>query len=108
MSVLLQLSFKTTRAAISTPHRRRFSYERIFQASQTSNSGLAYFSAQPVDGPSGLQQIDAKYPALLFKQQLVDLIEKVYGMISDKVKKELNPLLELCIQVLPLLRELEK
>jgi myosin-5 len=45
-----------------------------------------------------LQQIDAKYPALLFKQQLVDLIEKVYGMISDKVKKELNPLLELCIQ----------
>nr|AAV59392.1 unknown protein [Oryza sativa Japonica Group] len=55
-------------------------------------------SAQPVDGPSGLQQIDAKYPALLFKQQLVDLIEKVYGMISDKVKKELNPLLELCIQ----------
>uniref|UniRef100_A0A0E0HHD2 Myosin motor domain-containing protein n=1 Tax=Oryza nivara TaxID=4536 RepID=A0A0E0HHD2_ORYNI len=98
LSVLLQLSFKTTRAAISTPHRRRFSYERIFQASQTSNSGLAYFSAQPVDGPSGLQQIDAKYPALLFKQQLVDLIEKVYGMISDKVKKELNPLLELCIQ----------
>ncbi len=61
-----------------------------------------------MDGPSGLQQIDAKYPALLFKQQLVDLIEKVYGMISDKVKKELNPLLELCIQVLPLLRELEK
>ncbi|KAL5231718.1 hypothetical protein ABZP36_030494 [Zizania latifolia] len=98
LSVLLQRSFKTTRAAISTPHRRRFSYERIFQASQTSNSGLAYFSAQSVDGPSGLQQIDAKYPALLFKQQLVDLIEKVYGMISDKVKKELNPLLELCIQ----------
>ncbi|KAF0924298.1 hypothetical protein E2562_009998 [Oryza meyeriana var. granulata] len=98
LSVLLQRSFKTTGAAISAPHRRRFSYERIFQASQTSNSGLAYFSSQPVDGPSGLQQIDAKYPALLFKQQLVDLIEKVYGMISDKVKKELNPLLELCIQ----------
>uniref|UniRef100_A0A0D9WJ42 Myosin motor domain-containing protein n=1 Tax=Leersia perrieri TaxID=77586 RepID=A0A0D9WJ42_9ORYZ len=98
LSVLLQRSFKTTRAAISVPHRRRFSYERIFQGSQTSNSGLAYFSAQAVDGPSGLQQIDAKYPALLFKQQLVDLIEKVYGMISDKVKKELNPLLELCIQ----------
>ncbi|XP_015693143.1 myosin-9-like isoform X2 [Oryza brachyantha] len=98
LSVLLQRSYKTTRAAISTPHRRRFSYERIFEANQTSNSGLAYFSAQSVDGPTGLQQIDAKYPAMLFKQQLVDLIEKVYGMISDKVKKELNPLLELCIQ----------
>lgn len=98
LSVLLQRSFKSTRAAISAPHRRKFSYERIFQASQTSNSGLAYFSGQSVDGPSGLHQIEAKYPALLFKQQLVDLIEKVYGLISDKVKKELNPLLELCIQ----------
>jgi myosin-5 len=52
-----------------------------------------------LDEPSGAHQIDAKYPALLFKQQLVDLIEKVYGLISDKLKKELNPLLELCIQV---------
>ncbi|KAL6610563.1 hypothetical protein ACP70R_040532 [Stipagrostis hirtigluma subsp. patula] len=98
LSVLLQRSFKMTRAAVSAAHRRRFSCERIFQANQTSNSGLAYFSAQSVDGTSGLPQIEAKYPALLFKQQLVDLIEKVYGMISDKLKKELNPLLELCIQ----------
>ncbi|GJM93348.1 hypothetical protein PR202_ga09896 [Eleusine coracana subsp. coracana] len=53
---------------------------------------------QSAVGSSGLPQVEAKYPALLFKQQLVDLIEKVYGMISDSVKKELNPLLELCIQ----------
>jgi myosin V len=66
---------------------------------QTSNAGLAYLSGQSV-GSAGLLQVEAKYPALLFKQQLVDLIEKVYGMISDSVKKELNPLLELCIQVL--------
>lgn len=52
-----------------------------------------------MDGDSGFNQIEAKYPALLFKQQLVDQIEKVYGMISDRMKKELNPLLELCIQV---------
>jgi hypothetical protein len=44
-------------------------------------------------------QIEARYPASLFKQQLVDQVEKVYGVISDKIKKELNPLLELCIQV---------
>ncbi|XP_034585927.1 myosin-17 [Setaria viridis] len=98
LSVLLQRSFKVARATVSTPNRRRFSCERIFQANQTSNSGLAYFSAQSVDGASGFHQIEAKYPALLFKQQLVDQIEKVYGMISDRMKKELNPLLELCIQ----------
>ncbi|KAJ1263831.1 hypothetical protein BS78_09G217000 [Paspalum vaginatum] len=98
LSVLLQRSFKVTRTTVSTPHRRRFSCERIFQANQTSGSGLAYFSAQSVDGVSGFHLIEAKYPALLFKQQLVDQIEKVYGVISDKMKKELNPLLELCIQ----------
>ncbi|PWZ37987.1 Myosin-11 [Zea mays] len=98
LTVLLQRSFKTTRTAISTPQRRRFSTERIFHGNQTSNAGLAYLSGQSVVGSAGLLQIEAKYPALLFKQQLVDLIEKVYGMISDSVKKELNPLLELCIQ----------
>ena len=100
LTVLLQRSFKTTRTAISTPQRRRFSSERIFHGNQTSNAGLAYLSGQSVVGSVGLPQVEAKYPALLFKQQLVDLIEKVYGMISDSVKKELNPLLELCIQVL--------
>ncbi|TVU35329.1 hypothetical protein EJB05_17214 [Eragrostis curvula] len=98
LTVLLQRSFKTTRTAISTPQRRRFSSERIFHANQTSNAGLAYLTGQAAVGSSGLAQVEAKYPALLFKQQLVDLIEKVYGMISDSVKKELNPLLELCIQ----------
>jgi len=100
LTVLLQRSFKTTRTAISTPQRRRFSSDRIFHGNQTSNAGLAYLSGQTVVGSAGLPQVEAKYPALLFKQQLVDLIEKVYGMISDSVKKELNPLLELCIQVL--------
>jgi hypothetical protein len=99
LTVLLQRSFKTTRTALSTPQRRRFSSERIFHTSQTSNAGLASLG-QSVVGATGLPQVEAKYPALLFKQQLVDLIEKVYGMISDSVKKELNPLLELCIQVL--------
>ncbi|XP_010231102.1 myosin-11 isoform X2 [Brachypodium distachyon] len=98
LSVLLQRSYRTTRTATSTPYRRKFSYDRMFQAGQTSNSGLAYFSGQSLDEPIGLHQIEPKYPALLFKQQLVDLIEKVYGLISDKLKKELNPLLELCIQ----------
>ncbi|EMS55825.1 Myosin-J heavy chain [Triticum urartu] len=96
LSVLLQRSFRTARTAASVPYRRKMSYDRIYQASQAS--GLAYLSGQLLDEPGASHQIDAKYPALLFKQQLVDLIEKVYGLISDKLKKELNPLLELCIQ----------
>uniref|UniRef100_A0A452ZP83 Dilute domain-containing protein n=3 Tax=Aegilops tauschii subsp. strangulata TaxID=200361 RepID=A0A452ZP83_AEGTS len=96
LSVLLQRSFRTARTATSVPYRRKMSYDRIYQANQAS--GLAYLSGQLLDEPGASHQIDAKYPALLFKQQLVDLIEKVYGLISDKLKKELNPLLELCIQ----------
>lgn len=46
-----------------------------------------------------LRQVEAKYPALLFKQQLTAYVEKIYGMIRDNLKKEISPLLGLCIQV---------
>jgi hypothetical protein len=48
----------------------------------------------------GGRQVEAKYPALLFKQQLTAFLEKIYGMIRDNLKKEISPLLGLCIQVL--------
>lgn len=48
-----------------------------------------------------LRQVEAKYPALLFKQQLTAFLEKIYGMIRDNLKKEISPLLGLCIQVNP-------
>jgi myosin-5 len=38
------------------------------------------------------RQVEAKYPALLFKQQLTAYVEK-------NLKKEISPLLGLCIQV---------
>ena len=50
-----------------------------------------------------VRQIEAKYPALLFKQQLTAYVEKIYGMIRDNLKKEISPLLGLCIQVYSLL-----
>lgn len=46
-----------------------------------------------------LRQVEAKYPALLFKQQLTAFLEKIYGMMRDNLKKEISPLLGLCIQV---------
>lgn len=55
------------------------------------------------DGVDTLHQVKAKYPAFLFKQQLTAYVEKIYGMIRDNLKKEISPLLGLCIQVLKFL-----
>ncbi|GMI96153.1 myosin XI B, ARABIDOPSIS THALIANA MYOSIN XI B, MYOSIN XI-8, MYOSIN XI B [Hibiscus trionum] len=46
-----------------------------------------------------VSQIEAKYPALLFKQQLSAYVEKIYGIVRDNLKKELAPLISRCIQV---------
>jgi myosin-5 len=52
-----------------------------------------------INGLAEVYQVEAKYPAIAFKQQLTALLEKVYGMIRHNLKKELSPLLGLCIQV---------
>ncbi|KAJ9543589.1 hypothetical protein OSB04_023296 [Centaurea solstitialis] len=45
-----------------------------------------------------VRQVEAKYPALLFKQQLTAYVEKMYGIIRDNLKKELGAFLTSCIQ----------
>ncbi|KAK6929670.1 Dilute domain, partial [Dillenia turbinata] len=45
-----------------------------------------------------VRQVEAKYPALLFKQQLTAYVEKIYGIIRDNLKRDLGPLLSSCIQ----------
>ncbi|XP_066332641.1 protein OPAQUE1 [Miscanthus floridulus] len=45
-----------------------------------------------------LPQVDARYPAILFKQQLTACVEKIFGQLRDNLKKEISPLLNLCIQ----------
>lgn len=47
----------------------------------------------------GMSHMEARYPALLFKQQLTACVEKIFGLIRDNLKKEISPLLGLCIQV---------
>ena len=47
-----------------------------------------------------LGQVDARYPAILFKQQLTACVEKIFGQLRDNLKKEISPLLSVCIQVL--------
>jgi myosin V len=46
-----------------------------------------------------VREIEAKYPAFLFKQQLTAFVEGLYGMIRDNVKKDLSSLLSYAIQV---------
>jgi myosin V len=47
----------------------------------------------------GMSHVEARYPAILFKQQLTACVEKIFGHLRDNLKKELSPLLALCIQV---------
>ncbi|KAB1219847.1 Myosin-15 [Morella rubra] len=46
----------------------------------------------------GISHLEARYPAILFKQQLTACVEKIFGLIRDNLKKELSPLLSSCIQ----------
>jgi myosin-5 len=41
-------------------------------------------------GGGGFRQIGAKYPALLFKQQLDACMGKVFPMLRDNIKKDIN------------------
>ncbi|CAL0322684.1 unnamed protein product [Lupinus luteus] len=41
----------------------------------------------------GMSHVEARYPAILFKQQLTACVEKIFGLIRDNLKKELSPLL---------------
>ena len=60
---------------------------------------LAFVNNGMTGGSDSLRQVEAKYPALLFKQQLTAYVEKIYGLIRDNLKKEISPLLGMCIQV---------
>jgi myosin-5 len=43
------------------------------------------------------RQVEAKYPALLFKQQLDAFVQKIFPMMRDNVKKQITPMLANCI-----------
>ncbi|XP_012567832.1 myosin-8 isoform X2 [Cicer arietinum] len=66
-------------------------FGRMTQGFRSSNS----LSSSAFDV---INQVDAKYPALLFKQQLAAYVEKIYGIVRENMKKDLSPLLSSCIQ----------
>ncbi|KAJ6793899.1 myosin-17-like [Iris pallida] len=100
--LLLQRTLKASGAASLTPQRRRSSalFGRMSQGMRASpqSAGLPFLNGRMFGGLNDLRQVEAKYPALLFKQQLTAFLEKIYGMIRDNLKKEISPLLGLCIQ----------
>ncbi|KAL7091844.1 hypothetical protein ACP275_12G128400 [Erythranthe tilingii] len=102
--MLLQHTLKANGAASLTPQRRRSSsaslFGRMSQGLRASpqSAGLSFLNNRMLGRVDDLRQVEAKYPALLFKQQLTAFLEKMYGMIRDNLKKEISPLLGLCIQ----------
>ncbi|KAI4335254.1 hypothetical protein L6164_013918 [Bauhinia variegata] len=102
--LLLQRTLKASGAASLTPQRRRTASASLFgRMSQglrgsPQSAGLSFLNGRGLGRLDDLRQVEAKYPALLFKQQLTAFLEKIYGMIRDNLKKEISPILGLCIQ----------
>ncbi|MCO5579730.1 hypothetical protein L7F22_033590 [Adiantum nelumboides] len=101
---LLQRTLKASGAGGLSQQRRRTSSVTLFGRmtqgfrSSPASGGLSFGNGGVIGGLDSLRQVEAKYPALLFKQQLTAYVEKIYGMIRDNLKKEITPLLGLCIQ----------
>ncbi|GMP90505.1 hypothetical protein CsSME_00041604 [Camellia sinensis var. sinensis] len=94
---LLQRSLKTAGASGATPHRKPPAPTSLF-GRMTMGFRSSPSSANLAPAHDTVRQVEAKYPALLFKQQLTAYVEKIYGIIRDNLKKELASLLSLCIQ----------
>ncbi|GJP38325.1 hypothetical protein CLOM_g22778 [Closterium sp. NIES-68] len=99
---LLQRTLKASGAPGSQAQRRRgVSQQTLFGRMTQSFRGSPTTPTGVVGASGGLEhipQVEAKYPALLFKQQLTAYVEKIYGMIRDNLKKDISPTLAQCIQ----------
>ncbi|XP_058085299.1 myosin-12-like isoform X2 [Magnolia sinica] len=101
---LLQNTLKASHASSQTSHRSRTPpvtlFGRMAQGYRSSASGIGISSGYSgmVGKPDIQSRVEAKYPALLFKQHLTAYVEKIYGMIRDSLKKEISPFLNMCIQ----------
>ena len=108
---LLQRTLRTSGAA--APQGRRRSSAIFLRWNNGFRSGPASNAISPANSATGngeiskddrsppkssVRQVDAKYPALLFKQQLTAFVEKIFTQIRDNAKKDITPLLGSCIQ----------
>ncbi|KAK4425365.1 Myosin-8 [Sesamum alatum] len=97
ISMLLFLLQRTLRAPPNSPHKPpqpTSFFGRMTQGFRSFNSSTNL----AVLGLNEIRQVEAKYPALLFKEQLTAYVEKIYGIVRDNSKKEISPLLSSCIE----------
>ncbi|XP_050209434.1 myosin-12 [Mercurialis annua] len=98
---LLQTTLKANNTVKASSQHYRTSSATLFgRMMQPSTMGLGMSSGYSgmVGKPNEQLKVEAKYPALLFKQHLTAYVEKIYGLIRDSVKKEISQFLHLCIQ----------
>lgn len=99
---LVQNTIKASNGPSTASHRHRNSpmtlFGRMAQGLRSSSMGLSSGYSGMEGKPTTRSRIEAKYPAILFKQHLTACVEKIYGMIRDSLKKEIIPSLTLCIQ----------
>lgn len=103
---LLQSTIKASNNPNPATHRSRTSPATLFgrmaksQGFHSSSMGMGVSNGYSgmLGKPNEQPKVEAKYPALLFKQHLTACVEKIYGMIRDCLKKEISSFLNLCIQ----------
>ncbi|KAK1309930.1 hypothetical protein QJS10_CPA08g00135 [Acorus calamus] len=101
---LLQNTLKAGNTSRISSHRGQTMNTTLFgrlsqsQRSSSSNIGISSGYSGMVGKLDVQSKVEAKYPALLFKQHLTAYVEKIYGMIRDILKKEIAPFLNMCIQ----------
>ncbi|XP_024022707.1 myosin-15 [Morus notabilis] len=90
---LLQRNLRSNGFLTTTPQRSAGSTGLAGRIGHGLKSSFKYIGFE-----DGVAHVEARYPAILFKQQLTACVEKIFGLIRDNLKKELSPLLGLCIQ----------
>nr|CAD1830833.1 unnamed protein product [Ananas comosus var. bracteatus] len=94
---LLQKSLKAA-GGVGTASRKKPPATSLFGRMAQGFRSSASFANIHVEALDVVRQVEAKYPALLFKQQLTAFVEKIFGIIRDNVKKDMSSLISLCIQ----------
>ncbi|KAG9135235.1 hypothetical protein Leryth_013509 [Lithospermum erythrorhizon] len=87
---LLQRNLRSTGFVTANSHR--------VPGSGRLNGRPLQGTMSPLRLEDGVSHLEARYPAILFKQQLTASVEKIFGLIRDNLKKEISPLLGQCIQ----------
>ncbi|KAM0836949.1 hypothetical protein ACQ4PT_061982 [Festuca glaucescens] len=95
---LLQKNLRSNGFFGTPSHRSNGSLGLGGRTGQVRNPACQLFSLSLVGRGDTLAQVDARYPAILFKQQLTACVEKIFGQLRDNLKKEISPLLSVCIQ----------